>query len=114
MKKLPQKISTTTLQKLQKSDYILLDVRTTKEINQHKVEHPNYINIDFYADDFEKQLLQLDKDETYIIMCNSGGRSAITQEIMNKQGYTTTDVVGGIQDWMKKGYKTQKNTNACF
>lgn len=112
---LPEEVPTTMLnQQLQTDDYILIDVRTSEEINEFRVNHPNYKALDFYGDSFEQRLLELDKDETYIIMCNSGRRSAITQEIMNKHGYTTTNVAGGIQDWMQQGFPTIESSNMCF
>lgn len=110
---LPEKITTQTLNEhLESTEYILLDVRTNQEIAMHKVDHPNYMHIDFYDEDFEEQIKELDKSKTYIIMCNSGNRSAQTQQLMNKLGFTSSDVVGGIQDWMQQGFKTTMNNNA--
>ena len=41
---------------------ILIDVRTKEELDEIKIE--GIINLDFYSEEFEKGLLNLDRDKT--------------------------------------------------
>lgn len=68
------------------TDVVFLDVREPYELEEDgKVE--GSINIDFYQDDFEDKLMQLDRSKKYVVYCRSGRRSAKTCEIMSEMGF---------------------------
>jgi phage shock protein E len=75
-------------QLLQKDDnLVVLDVRTPAEFEKGHLK--NALNIDFLADDFEKQLGELDKDKTYLLYCKTANRSGKAVETMRAKGFRT-------------------------
>jgi rhodanese-related sulfurtransferase len=86
-------------------DYVVIDVRTQQEFNEGHIE--NAINIDFYSDNFEDQLNNLDKNENYLIYCRSGARSSKSLALMKDLEFNhVLDLSGGIVGWNSAGYKT--------
>ncbi len=84
------------------ADFALLDLRTPVEVAGGYIE--GAVNIDFYDDDFRDQLDALDRDKTYVIYCQSGGRSGMTHETMQELGFAEVyNVVGGINTWRAAG-----------
>src|ERR1043165_9443463 len=66
--------------------YILIDLRTTPEIeNKGKIKGAQ--QIDFLAKDSEKEIAKLDKTKPYLIYCAGGGRSSDCAELMQKNGF---------------------------
>lgn len=85
---------------------VVLDVRTAKEFATGHI--PGAKNIDFYADDFEKQLQALDKSKTYYVICRSGGRSSAASEKMGALKFPQIlNVEGGMLVWKKAGKATE-------
>lgn len=85
---------------------VVLDVRTAKEFATGHV--PGAKNIDFYADDIDKQLQALDKTKTYYVMCRSGGRSGMTCEKLAGFKFPHfLNVEGGMLAWKKAGKATE-------
>jgi rhodanese-related sulfurtransferase len=84
-------------------DFVILDVRTPEEYEAGHLE--NTINIDFYGDDFEKELDALDRDRVYLEYCRSGGRSRSTLEKMKRLNFREVyNMDGGFMTWERKGY----------
>lgn len=81
---------------------VLLDVRTADEYDDGHLT--GAINVDFYADDFEAQLAQLDRSVPYILYCRSGNRSGQTAPLMRELGFQQVyEVEGGILAWADSG-----------
>ena len=79
-------------------DIVLLDVRTPDEIAKGFI--PGALTIDYRADGFADKLATLDKSKTYIVYCQSGGRSAQAADLMTKQGFGTVyNMLGGYGAW---------------
>jgi len=53
------------------SKVILLDVRTPQEFAQGHIN--GAINIDWFSDDFNAQVAEIDKDETIYVYCKKRG-----------------------------------------
>lgn len=88
-------------------DYIVIDVRTPQEFNEGHVK--GAININFYDENFEEQLDELNKDKKYLIYCRSGSRSSKTLILMeNLQFINVYDLEGGILAYNNAGYKLEK------
>jgi len=82
-------------------DIVVLDIRTPDEFNEGHIE--NAINIDFWGDDFSSQLAKLDKNQTYLLHCRSGGRSSSALEIFRKMGFSNLIHLNeGIATWPLK------------
>ncbi|AEG19364.1 rhodanese-like domain-containing protein [Methanobacterium paludis] len=79
-------------------EFILIDLRTPKEFSKGHVEGAE--NLDYYADDFKKQLDEMDKDKKYIIYCGSGVRGTKTSKIMMDMGFMEVyNILGGFAGW---------------
>ncbi len=77
---------------------ILIDVRTKEELDKIKIE--GIINIDFYSEEFEKDLLNLDRYKTYYLICRSGRRSGIATSFMRDNGFKKAyNIKGGMIEW---------------
>lgn len=100
-------VSVDELDKMRKADgVVVLDVRTAKEFATGHV--PGAKNIDFYADDIDRQLQALDKAKTYYVICRSGGRSGMTCEKMAGLKFPHfMNVEGGMLAWKKAGKATE-------
>lgn len=86
-------------------DYIVIDVRTAQEFSEGHIK--NSRNIDFYSDNFEDQIDNLDKSKKYLIYCRSGSRSGKTLIIMKNLKFNNViNLKGGILGWNNAGYKT--------
>ena len=80
-------------------DVVVLDVRTPEEYTSGYIGKA--LNIDYESDSFEKELSRLDKNKTYLVYCESGGRSASAIELMHDQGFKNVfELKGGIEEWV--------------
>ena len=86
------------------SNLIILDVRTSDEYMGEHIE--DAINIDFYSETFREDLTKLDKDKTYIVHCQIGGRSSKALDIMKGLDFKEAYNMGGITQWKEKGLPT--------
>lgn len=78
---------------------VLLDVRTPEEFQEGNI--PNAVNIDFQSEEFDSMIQDLDKDKTYYIYCQAGGRSTDASAKMQEAGFKN---VVNLQD----GYSAYK------
>lgn len=80
------------------ADAVVIDVRTPGEIVQGKIE--GALEMDFYQDDFQKNILSLDKDKSYFMYCRSGNRSGKAAKFMIDNGFTRVyNLSGGFNAW---------------
>ena len=80
----------------------LIDVRTQEEYNEGHIE--GALNINFYDDNFEELVEQVDKSKPVAVYCGKGGRSAKCASYMKNAGFTKIyDLNGGITEWKFKG-----------
>ncbi len=76
----------------------LLDVRTADEFNTDHLAHA--MQADWTRkDEFARRTASLNKSKPVYLYCLSGGRSAAAAEWLNKKGYTTYNLQGGINAW---------------
>ena len=87
---------------LHDSDYTLIDVRTQDEFDLGHID--SAINLDFYSESFQNDILSLPKNETIVLYCRTNNRSTKTANILKENGYIEILVIrGGITEWVKKG-----------
>ena len=80
----------------------LIDVRTKSEYESGFIE--SALNIDFFSDNFESDVLSLNKNSKIIIYCRTNNRSTKTANLLKKNGFKDISVIaGGITDWVKNG-----------
>jgi len=84
------------------SIFTIIDVRTAGEYLPEHIE--GAFNRDYYADDFREQLDSLDKSRTYLIYCQSGGRSGATLTLMEELQFERVyNILGGMGAWNSAG-----------
>jgi len=79
-------------------NFVILDVRTPEEIANGAIE--NSIKIDYYSDTFLEEIDELDKENTYLVYCRSGGRSGEATKLMEELGFQKVyDMSEGFSQW---------------
>ena len=90
-----------------KTNAIILDVRTPKEVAQGIIKDAE--KIDFYNENFKAELDKLDKSKPVLIYCRSGRRSAIAMATMRDLGFSEVyNLQGGIIEWSEAGLEIEK------
>lgn len=85
----------------------IIDVRTPDEFAVSHVKGAK--NIDISGPDFEKDLAKLDKDKTYVVHCQAGGRSTRSLAVFGKLGFKKIiHMDGGLAAWKKAGLPVEK------
>ena len=79
------------------TNYIILHVRTEKELNEAHIE--DVILITNYEIAEKSESILTDKNQLILVYCRSGRRSKIAADELVKLGYTNVKEFGGIIDW---------------
>ena len=83
---------------IKNKNVLLVDVRTPQEYQAGHIEGAKSLN--FFDDDFKKQLSTLDKNQAIAVYCKSGHRSGKTREMLKQMGFKTVyDLKGGYLNW---------------
>jgi rhodanese-related sulfurtransferase len=106
----PKNISVDDADKLLKSDpkVVVIDVRTADEFKAGHI--PGAKNIDFFGDDFAKQLAGLDQSKTYLVHCAAGGRSGKACKLIEEKQLlpSVLHLNEGFKAWEKAGKPVEK------
>ena len=95
-------ISESDFVEIQDSDYTLIDVRTQDEFDLGHID--SAINLDFYSETFQNDILSLPKNENIVLYCRTNNRSSKTANILKENGFKEISVLeGGITEWVKNG-----------
>lgn len=87
------------LQQQGNSKFKIIDVRTAEEFSSGHIL--NAINIDWRSN--KSQLLSLNRNDTILLYCQSGRRSQLAMNYLQKNGYSYLfHMHGGIIQWIKK------------
>ena len=70
-------ISESDFVEIQDSDYTLIDVRTQDEFDLGHID--SAINLDFYSETFQNDILSLPKNETIVLYCRQTTEAAKLQ-----------------------------------
>ncbi|MBL6448821.1 rhodanese-like domain-containing protein [Fulvivirga sp. 29W222] len=82
----------------QREDLQIVDVRTPKEFDLSKI--PGAINIDYWSDDFNSQVSNLNRDKPVAVYCAAGRRSAKAASKLQEMGFKQIyDLDGGMRAW---------------
>lgn len=85
----------------------VIDVRTPGEFAAGHIE--GALNIDFNGSSFRDELEKLDRDQTYLLHCQVGGRSGSSKSVFSELGFKTVyHLDGGFLAWEKAGLPTVK------
>jgi rhodanese-related sulfurtransferase len=83
---------------------LILDVRTEAELAGPLGQIEGVVNIPI--DELEERINELNEYKEYdiAVICRSGRRSERGTKILNQNGFNSKNVVGGMQEYRKKGY----------
>ncbi len=90
----------------QGKEFILVDIRTGKEVAQgtidaHEVKKISRGKLEFAG--IVNNAMPIDK--TYVIYCAKGARAALAVQMLMDNGYKSVyNLSGGISSWVKAGY----------
>lgn len=73
----------------------IIDVREVSEVAAGKI--PGAVHIPLGLLEF--RMHELNKSDEYIIVCHSGGRSALASQFLENQGYHVINMNGGMLAW---------------
>ena len=83
-------------------EFELIDVRTKSEYESGLIQ--SALNIDFFSDTFESDVLSLNKNSKIILYCRTNNRSTKSANLLINNGFKNISVIeGGITDWVKNG-----------
>ncbi len=92
-------------QKRAETPGVVIDVRTKSEFDQSHLAIADH-QFDVTNGDFQAQLDNLDKDETYYLYCRTGNRSGQAAKIMKNQGFENVYNIGGLSRLVNAGLDT--------
>ncbi len=75
---------------------VLLDVRNTDEFDRQRLPAAKNIPLSVLPVLAEQHL---DKDDTVLVYCHSGGRAMMAEKILAGMGYRNVVNIGGIQHY---------------
>jgi rhodanese-related sulfurtransferase len=105
MKQVVEDVNAATFSKMKEEagdEAIVLDIRTPREWNGGIIS--GAVKLDFYGDDFRKELEKLPRDKKILVYCASGGRSKNAQQIMASLGFQEIyNLEGGMSGWLENG-----------
>jgi rhodanese-related sulfurtransferase len=73
----------------------LVDVREVDEVESGHI--PGIIHIPLGLLEF--RMHELNKNESYIMVCRSGGRSGSATQFLESRGFDVSNMVGGMLAW---------------
>ena len=86
---------------------LVLDVREANEFNSGHIANAKHIPLGQLNNDIK--ILEKYKDQTIVVNCRSGSRSAAACSILRKQGFTKVyNLAGGILAWQQAQMPTVK------
>ena len=83
----------------QSSRPYLLDVRTPGEYKQGHINGAELIPLD----ELSAKMARLPKGREIICICESGSRSSVAARRLKAQGYTVSNMRGGMGHWVRSG-----------
>lgn len=92
-----KEISTTEVQRrLEAGEQLhLIDVREEFEVQDGHI--PGVVNIPLGT--LPERLNELDKNQSYIMVCRSSARSGQATAFLEEKGFDAANMVGGMLDW---------------
>ncbi len=88
---------------------VIIDVSTPMEYKSLHLE--GAINVSLFSRFFKSRIGMMDKNKTYVVYCKVGGRSKMTQKLMQKLRFQTVyNIKGGTFLWKEEGLPVAQGT----
>lgn len=85
----------------------LVDVRTLAEWKRGRIA--GAVHMDVSSSDFDRKIGSLPMDGSYLLYCQSGGRSGAALSRMRSRGFSDVKhISGGIGAWRRAGYQVSE------
>jgi rhodanese-related sulfurtransferase len=88
--------------RLARAEGTLVDVRRPDEWEEAHIDGATLVTLDELPD----RLDELPRDSTLLVICRSGGRSAVATEALTDAGFEAVNVTGGMLAWIDHGHPT--------
>ena len=85
----------------------LLDVRTPQEYGQGHIKGVELIPLD----ELPASMDRIPKGREIICICESGSRSIAAASHLSEQGYRTSNLIGGMNRWIRAGLPIETGTD---
>ncbi|HXQ58804.1 MAG TPA: rhodanese-like domain-containing protein [Acidimicrobiales bacterium] len=82
---------------------VLLDVREPEEWEAGHAPGAVHVPLAQLSD----RMVDLARDRAVVVVCRSGGRSALATEWLTTAGFDAANLVGGMQEWAHAGLSVQ-------
>ena len=90
---------------IKKPGVYLLDVRPLSDFEKVHIQGANHLDVT--DPDFDKKALEtLPKNEPIAVYCNTGKRSALASDKLDKLGFNVLNLENGITSWIAAGHPT--------
>ncbi|WP_236691508.1 rhodanese-like domain-containing protein [Ornatilinea apprima] len=100
---LPLEVSVAQAADLREQGVLMLDVREPEEWREAHIPGATLIPLGQLAGRVD----ELPKDQSIVVVCRSGNRSAVGRDILLEAGFEqVTSMAGGMNDWKAAGYET--------
>jgi len=87
-------------QKMKEPNTVIIDVRTPEETREGIIE--GAVEMDITQDNFMEKIGELDNGKTYLVYCQSGGRSSRACSMMAEAGFKSLyNLKGGYSNWQE-------------
>lgn len=70
----------------------ILDVRESDEFRRGHIPGAQSVPLSHFP-------VELEKEQSYYIVCQSGSRSAVAAQYLAAQGHDVTNLIGGMSTW---------------
>ncbi|HML39127.1 MAG TPA: rhodanese-like domain-containing protein [Bellilinea sp.] len=100
---LPKEITVAEAAQLRDQGAFILDVREQDEWNDYHIPGATLIPLG----ELSSRLNEVPQDQTVVVVCRSGNRSASGRDILLNAGFTqVTSMAGGVSSWRSQGLET--------
>ena len=100
---LPKEITVAEAAQLRDQGAFILDVREQDEWNDYHIPGATLIPLG----ELSSRLNEVPQDQTVVVVCRSGNRSASGRDILLNAGFTqVTSMAGGVSTWRSQGLET--------
>lgn len=89
----------TDVTELSKRDTYIVDVRTPEEWRGGHIANAHHIELI----NLEREIHTLPKDRLIAVTCRSGHRASLAASLLEKSGFSVTNLRGGMQAWKQAG-----------
>ena len=85
---------------------VIIDVRTQEEYEEGHLAETDH-QYDMMNGEFQRQIKNFDKDETYYLYCRSGNRSGQAARMMKNAGFENVYNIGGFEELVDAGFEAE-------